>query len=277
MFEPIDKISNLSKFKEDVFKGKIFVFKKSKITLNLVQEIKKNILIEYDGQLEKLHHLDNCEEISSTLVANLKKIPEFKKLFKIFLKEINFFHEKSYWDQFRVRVAPAQNKFSYREASRISSHRDTWGTNIHQQINWWAPISSISETNTMIFYPDYFARAVKNSTSTWDLNTYLEHRKREDFSYPSAPQLLEELPHDASVISVSIEPGEILCFSGCHLHSSSKEESDNTRFSYEIRTICQDDLDNRREAPNTDCDLQWQFPKIFRNIDDNSPLKLLAE
>ena len=272
MFEPIDKILNLSEFKKDIFKGKIFVFKKSKIILNLVQEIKKNILIEYNGPLEKLHHLDNCEEISSTLVTNLKKIPEFKKLFKIFIKEINFFHENSYWDQFRVRVAPAQNKFSYREASRINSHRDTWGTNIHQQINWWAPISSISETNTMIFYPDYFSKPVKNSTSTWDLNTYLEHRKREDFSYPSAPQLLEDLPQDASVLSVNIEPGEILCFSGCHLHSSSKEKSDNTRFSYEIRTICQDDLDNRREAPNTDCDLQWQFPKIFRNINDNSPL-----
>ena len=276
MFEPIDKILNLSEFKKDIFKGKIFVFKKSKIILDLVQEIKKNILIEYNGPLEKLHHLDNCEEISSTLVTNLKKIPEFKKLFKIFLKEINFFHENSYWDQFRVRVAPAQNKFSYREASRINSHRDTWGTNIHQQINWWAPISSISETNTMIFYPDYFSKPVKNSTSTWDLNTYLEHRKREDFSYPSAPQLLEELPQDASVLSVNIEPGEILCFSGCHLHSSSKEKSDNTRFSYEIRTICQDDLDNRREAPNTDCDLQWQFPKIFRNINDNSPLKFTS-
>ena len=276
MFEPIDKILNLSEFKKDIFKGKIFVFKKSKIILDLVQEIKKNILIEYNGPLEKLHHLDNCEEISSTLVTNLKKIPEFKKLFKIFLKEINFFHENSYWDQFRVRVAPAQNKFSYREASRINSHRDTWGTNIHQQINWWAPISSISETNTMIFYPDYFSKAVKNSTSTWDLNTYLEHRKREDFSYPSAPQLLEDLPQDASVLSVNIKPGEILCFSGCHLHSSSKEKSDNTRFSYEIRTICQDDLDNRREAPNTDCDLQWQFPKIFRNINDNSPLKFTS-
>jgi hypothetical protein len=128
----------------------------------------------------------------------------------------------------------------------------------------------------MIFYPVYFSKSVKNSTSTWDLDTYLEHRKREDFSYPSAPQLLEDLPLDASVLSVNIEPGEILCFSGCHLHSSSKEKSDNTRFSYEIRTICQDDLDNRREAPNTDCDLQWQFPKIFRNINDNSPLKFTS-
>ncbi len=276
MFEPIDKISNLSKFKKDIFKGKIFVFKKSKIILNLVQEIKKNILIEYDGQLEKLHHLENCEQISSTLVNNLKKIPEFKKLFKIFLKEVNFLHEKSYWDQFRVRVAPAQNRFSYREASRINSHRDTWGTNIHQQINWWAPISSIDDSNTMIFYPDYFSKAVKNSTSTWDLNTYLEHRKKGDFSYPSAPQLLEDLPEDANVFIVNIEPGDILCFSGCHLHSSSKEMSENTRFSFEIRTICQDDLDKRLEAPNTDCKLQWQFPKIFRDINDNSPLKFTS-
>ena len=43
VFEPIDKILNLSEFKKDIFKGKIFVFKKSKIILDLVQEIKKNI------------------------------------------------------------------------------------------------------------------------------------------------------------------------------------------------------------------------------------------
>ena len=72
----------------------------------------------------------------------------------------------------------------------------------------------------------------------------------------------------------AIRRGEILCFSGCHLHSSSKERSEKTRFSYEIRTICQNDIDNEIAAPNTDCKLRFQFPKIFRHIDDNSPLKL---
>ena len=50
-----------------------------------------------------------------------------------------------------VRVAPAENNLPYREASRINIHRDTWGTNLYQQINWWAPVSNVEEKNTMIF------------------------------------------------------------------------------------------------------------------------------
>ncbi len=138
---------NSKQFKKEIFNGKIFVFEKSKITNKLVDQIKKKIEIDYSGELEKLHHLSNCEEISTHLVAKLKNTEIFKKLFYEFLVSINFLQGESYWDKFRVRVAPAKNKFGYREASRIGVHRDTWGTNIHQQINWWAPVSSIEETN----------------------------------------------------------------------------------------------------------------------------------
>ena len=276
MFIPITQIENLSQFKKDIFNGKIFVFQKSKITEHLITEIKKKIRTHYSGQLEKLHHLSNCEEISTDLITNLKNTEIFKNLFYDFLKSINFLQGESYWDKFVVRVAPAKNEFGYREASRIGVHRDTWGTNIHQQINWWAPISSIEETNTMVFFPEYFSRPVKNSTRTWDLNIYLENRKKGDFSYPSAPELLEDLPENLTIWPVTIKPGEILCFSGSHLHSSSKHKSENTRFSYEIRTVCQSDLNKKNEAPNVDCELQWQFPKIFRNMKDNSPMKMTS-
>ena len=274
MFEQIKKISNLKKFKEEIFNGKIFVFQKSAITIELIYEIKKKIFQIYKGDLNKLHLLNNCEEISTKLVSNLKNSEIFLKLFRDFLENVNFYNGNSFWDKFVVRVAPAENKFSYREASRIKTHRDTWGTNIHQQINWWAPISKIDETNTMIFFPDFFSKPVKNSTASWDLDIYLANRKKGDFSYPSAPQLEEDLPDNANILPVIIKPGEILCFSGCHLHSSSKERSHKTRFSYEIRTVCQSDIDNNSAAPNTDCDLRFQFPKIFRHIDDNSPLKI---
>ena len=46
MFEPIKKISNLKKFKQQLFDGKIFVFKKSKISSKIIQEIKDKINIE---------------------------------------------------------------------------------------------------------------------------------------------------------------------------------------------------------------------------------------
>ena len=88
--------------------------------------------------------------------------------------------------------------------------------------------------------------------------------------------ILEKLPKNVRILPVTIKPGEILCFSGSHLHSSSKHKSENTRFSYEIRTVCQDDLDSKNEAPNIDCELKWQFPKIFRNIKDNSPMKITS-
>ena len=276
MFEPITSINDLQKFKKDLFNGKIFVFQQSDLSLSLAQAIKKKITEKYSGELESLHLIDKDEKISSDIVESLKNTEVFRNLFKEFLSKIGFYQGNSYWDKFRVRVAPANNKFGYRESSRIGTHRDTWGTNIHQQINWWAPVSNINDTNTMIFYPEYFLKAVKNSTLTWDLNTYLEKRKQNDFSYPSAPQLTEDLPENAQILPVDIKPGEILCFSGSHLHSSSKEKSEITRISYEIRTICEDDLNNNLQAPNIDCELRFQFPKIFRNISDNSTLKFTS-
>ena len=82
MFEAIEKILDLKKFKEEIFKGKIFVFQKSQFTLDLIQEIKTEISSEYDGELEKIHYLDECEAISSNLVSNLKnsKIGFFENL-----------------------------------------------------------------------------------------------------------------------------------------------------------------------------------------------------
>ena len=64
------------------------------------------------------------------------------------LKEINFEIEDCYRDKFVVRIAPAEFKKATYEASRIGIHRDTWGTNIFEQINWWAPINNLDQTNT---------------------------------------------------------------------------------------------------------------------------------
>ena len=88
MFEPIKKISNLKKFKQQLFDGKIFVFKKSNISTKIIQEIKDKIYKKYNGDLDKLHLLDNCEEISTNLVSHLKNSEIFLKLFKKFLEEI---------------------------------------------------------------------------------------------------------------------------------------------------------------------------------------------
>ena len=85
MFEPIRKISNLNKFKKQLFDGKIFVFEQSNISTELVQEIKKKIYQKHNGDLDKLHLLENCEEISANLVSHLKNSEIFLTLFKLIL------------------------------------------------------------------------------------------------------------------------------------------------------------------------------------------------
>ena len=276
MIEPISKIGDLKKFKEEIYSGRIFSFKKNSISLNLVAEIKNLISNRYEGPLDNFHHFEKYEDLSVKLINELKNQKTLKYLFKSFLTDIGFNQGKTYWDKFVVRIAPASDKFKPRENSRIGIHRDTWGTNIHQQINWWAPINDLDVKNTLIFYPDYFSKKVRNSTASWDLNVYLEKRKQNDYSYPSAPELLESLATDIKILPITIEPGEILCFSGSHLHSSTKEKSLKTRFSYEIRTVCMDDIESNMQAPNIDCDLKWQFPKIFRHVETNSQLEIAS-
>ena len=92
MFEPIRKISNLNKFKQQLFDGKIFVFEQSNISTELVQEIKKKIYQKHNGDLDKLHLLENCEEISANLVSHLKNSEIFLTLFKSFLEDIKFYN-----------------------------------------------------------------------------------------------------------------------------------------------------------------------------------------
>lgn len=49
-----------------------------------------------------------------------------------------------------------------------------------------------------------------------------------------------------------IDPGEMLCFSGAHLHASIPNTTDVARFNIETRTVCIDDLAAERGAPDLD-------------------------
>jgi len=47
LFISINQIENLSQFKKEIFTGKIFIFQKSEITEQLIDQIKKKIQFDY--------------------------------------------------------------------------------------------------------------------------------------------------------------------------------------------------------------------------------------
>lgn len=202
---------------------------------------------------------------------------ECKPLFAAALEGIGAAKTNLFWDTLGLRVAPPLRDSDERRGfrSHVAVHRDTWGAGFQAQINWWSPVWEISARRTMGFYPSYWKRPLPNTSSEWSFREFLASRKRASggraAAYPSAPRALAE--PDENAAPLMMKPGELLCFSSAHLHSSIPNTSALTRFSLEIRTLHWDDLQKGRGAPNADNASADLLAGLFSAVADGTPLK----
>jgi hypothetical protein len=214
-----------------------------------------------------------CEWFESSPKVHLM----YHKLFT----EAGLIPHETFWDRLRLRIQssgdPVDNYTNTatfgagRFSSTLPVHRDTWGSHIQQQINWWMPLKPLNEECTLIIYPSYFNQKVANNSNSWDLKKLREARRRNE-DYPQLPTLLnremisdsynnefadsivslEELEKDA--VPIMIHPGDVLVFSGAHLHGSSigGTKGNALRFSTEVRTYNAQDYNMNIGAPNID-------------------------
>jgi hypothetical protein len=157
----------------------------------------------------------------------------------------------------------------------VGFHRDTWGTNLYAQTNWWTPIYPITAGRTMALYPALWSRAVLNSSADFDLGEVIERRRtgghRAVASGQMIPRLLEDIAPEAG-IPVVIDPGTVIAFSSAHAHVGIGNATGLTRISLETRTVAIDDVTSGRGAPNVDGSAPWIAPGLFRRVSDGAPL-----
>ena len=88
---------------------------------------------------------------------------------------------------------------------------------------------------------------------------------------PIVPEPTEP-PATDSELRMVVEPGDLLCFSGAHLHASVPNTSGEARHSVELRTVNLDDRERGRGAP----DLDGRAPRVplhwFRSMESGAPL-----
>lgn len=170
--------------------------------------------------------------------------------------------DDTYWDKVNLRMLPPG---SAHEQRGTGWHRDTWGSNIPAQTNWWTPIFPITVERTISFAPDRWEQPVRNSSARWSPTAARQG---------TAPQIPE--PEDpisaAEGLPVVIEPGDLLCFSAAHLHRSVPNRTDLARFSVEMRTVAGSDIRQGRGAPNVDSDTPEVHYRWFRHALDGSRL-----
>lgn len=176
----------------------------------------------------------------------------------------------TFWDRMRLRVQTSRSTHDAGRDMTLPPHRDTWGSNVMAQINWWMPIYPVSAGRTLVLYPALFDRAVANSSDRWDFETLKVRRRAGDSTYPNLPVATE--PPVCDGVPVVVDPGVLVAFSGAHLHASTPNRTALTRFSLEVRSVCVDDVRQGLGPANVDGRAPGVRLEWFRRMTDRERL-----
>lgn len=173
--------------------------------------------------------------------------------------------------RFQPHREPGQFTTRARTTATIAFHRDTWGSNIYAQTNWWAPVYPITAGRTFALYPGLWQRPLLNSSADFDMRAILQRSHRDGRNAVDAdeaiPHLLEAIAAEEG-IAVDITPGSLIAFSGAHAHVGVGNSTGLTRISFETRSILINDLIAGLGAPNVDGQAPWMTTGLFRRMSD---------
>ncbi|WP_119167664.1 hypothetical protein [Algihabitans albus] len=212
------------------------------------------------------------------LTAAWRKDPEVTVAFARLLTALGCDPAETYVDDFYLRTQPSQLGRTHRRTKPLHAHRDTWGSNLTAQVNWWLPVTPLTAGRTLALFPRYWAEPIANDSADWDWEELKAARRRArdagrdpDAAYPTLPQPLEPVAEGEALL-VLPEVGDVVAFSAAQLHASVPNHTGVTRFSLETRTVWTADLEANRGAPNLD----GRAPRVprewFRRLADGSSL-----
>jgi hypothetical protein len=247
--------------RQQLYNGDLFVYSPNEHTMALVELARKLIQDAFPGLDPRTaqHHFPDVRQFAQVL-SKLKPAfihhPDCKVIIPRMLKSIGCDLDQVHFDIPRMRTSTSDNYLTTGIAYAFHPHRDTWYSAPMCQINWWLPIFEIEAGNAMAFHPNYYSRSVMNDSETFDYkewNTRLRYSAPQQIGVDNRPQPKpqEALSLDPQIVVVT-PPGGMLLFSASHLHSSVPNQTGQTRFSIDFRTVHLNDLMQRRGARNVD-------------------------
>ena len=184
---------------------------------------------------------------------------------------------QTFWDHPQLRVMPGHDVPGSARLTRLAAHRDTWGSNVMAQINWWMNLYPHPPGQGLVMYPDCWDSPVENTSAEWDFYRFLAMRaKGQGGRYPRLP-LSRRPPDSAMARTLDLAPDHPAVFSGAQLHGSGTAQSLTTRFSAEFRVLRMEDLLAGVGAPDVDGRAPHVMLRWFRRLSDSVPLESVVE
>lgn len=249
---------------ERAFRGELVVFRQLDALDALLDHARGIAYAAFDDPVRDEGRLDCGLWREKALAArrsfmHSEAVPD---LLRALFTELGFDPETTYRDRAILRFQPGRAACRTRRLRDLPPHRDSWGSNLMTQLNWWAPLFPLEPDATMEIWPDYFDRPVSNSSADWDI----EALRAAGGSYPLLPEAARPEEPGQPVL---IEPGELICFSGAHLHASRPNRTGRTRISIDLRTV---DVSDGPGAPNVDGRARHTAYDWFHRLSDGACL-----
>lgn len=243
-----------------LFGGDFIVYTEIQSVKKLVTHARSHINSAF-GSLdpETAQHNIPVEEfisIASKLKTEFTNSILTKDIIRSIIKELSYDISDTYFDVPRLRIVTSNNYLSSGIGYAYKAHRDTWYSSPEQQINLWLPVYDTTPENGIKFYPDFWNRSIKNSSSEFFYDEWqIEGRKLAIHQVykdtRNHPLPLENLSSSLSFV-YSGKAANTLQFSASQLHETLVNTSGKTRFSIDFRIISGNDLRKGLGAPNLD-------------------------
>ncbi len=259
-----------------VYDGEILVLPASSCSLALAQHARGIIEQAFSHRDPRRVHEELEVRASAEILSQLKPRfihdPQTRTLLQQLLLDCGCDAHDIYQDVPRLRVAYPANYLTTGIAYAHHAHRDTWYSAPPSQLNWWMPLYDFEATQGMAFHPRYWARAVANSSASFNYYRWnaegrknaAQHLKTDTRIQPRAQEVLELEP----AVRLVVPAGSIIVFSGDQLHSTVRNETSGARWSIDFRTVSLKDLTDRRGAPMPDSACQGTSLRDFRRVID---------
>ena len=262
----LDKNSiNQKSFKNSIFSGKVIIINKSTEVTKIINLVERYVYNFFNYSVSTIqnefHYSKENHRFLTILQSRIKNCISIKNTFTLFLKSLGLKTSETYMDLLTFRFSPSIGQREVGTLRPTKAHRDTWASNIYNQINFWFPIHSVKEENSIFILPRYFNVGVENNSSSWSFDKYKQIKNYSSVPISSKIFLREDM------LKIRLKKGEILCFSGHHLHGSNVGKKN--RVNLETRIVCKNDEKKFKTPNNIDSFSQLKKKKWFKNLDTN--------
>ena len=260
-----------------IFSGSVLVYRSMPAMHDLVECLREIILREIalsdPCSAESVLESKEFRHRAGSARRFVRESDDVARLYKKVLLEAGVDVSALFYDHFKLRFQPSDKASRSRYMRDLPAHRDTWGSNIHEQINWWAPVWPVAHDRTIGIFPALWNTPVPNLSSEWSYQELIKQIKdsNKTSDYPMLPKCVTP-PSLNDAVPVIIEPGDIMAFSGAHLHCSIPNSTDLARISTETRTVSAHDLTYSRSAKNVDCGASTSYFDWFHHIETGDSL-----